>query len=300
MGGVIVVGLIWPLLLLAGLLMALLLLGLAFGWPLMWATISTEGTDAFDALSRSYAYLFQRPLRVLFYAFIAAVLGWLGWLLVVNFAAGVIWLTDWAAAWGCGGVRMADIENGTQAGSGVIHFWVVGVKFLAVGFRYGYFFTAAAAIYLLLRRDVDATETDEVFLDADASELLRGLPPLATDEKGAPVVKEGKGLGIRDWGLEGDECDSCLPPIPNPQSLIPSSNRPFPPRPVADLNRLDRRKDENLAVADRAFRTGPGDADDRVDGPLQKIVVDDDLQRDLSQQGRRVLVAAIHSPCRPR
>ena len=42
----------------------------------------------------------------------------------------------------------------------------------------------------LLRRDVDATETDEVFLDADASELLRGLPPLATDEKGAPVVKE--------------------------------------------------------------------------------------------------------------
>ena len=101
--GVIAVGVIWPLFLLAGFLMALLLLGLAFGWPLMWATISAEGTDSFDALSRSYAYLFQRPLRVIFYAFVAAVLGWLGWLLVVNFAASVIWLTNWAAAWGCGG-----------------------------------------------------------------------------------------------------------------------------------------------------------------------------------------------------
>ncbi len=51
--GVLLAGVLWPLALLGGLVMALLLLGLAFGWPLMWATISTEGTDSFDALSRS-------------------------------------------------------------------------------------------------------------------------------------------------------------------------------------------------------------------------------------------------------
>ena len=83
-----------PLALVAGLLMAILLLGLLFGWPLMWATISTEETDSFDALSRSYAYVFQRPLHYLFYAFVAGVVGWLGWLLVANFAAGVIF--GWA------------------------------------------------------------------------------------------------------------------------------------------------------------------------------------------------------------
>ena len=44
------------------------------------------------------------------------------------------------------------------------------MKLLAVGYLFSYFWTAAAAIYFLLRRDVDATETDEVFLDADASE----------------------------------------------------------------------------------------------------------------------------------
>ncbi len=58
------------------------------------------------------------------------------------------------------------------------------MKFLAIGFRYGYFCTAASAIYLLLRRDVDATETDEVFLDADRSESLRGLPPRRPTRQG--------------------------------------------------------------------------------------------------------------------
>jgi len=57
-----------------------------------------------------------------------------------------------------------------------------------VGFIYGYFWTAATAVYYLLRRDVDATEMDEVYLDADASEPAAALPPLATDAAGAPVA----------------------------------------------------------------------------------------------------------------
>ena len=95
--------------------MALLLLGLLFGWPLMWATISAEGTDSFDALSRSYAYVFQRPLHYLFYALVAGVIGWLGWLLVQNFAAGVVWMGYWAAGWGSGGRCNPGVMNGTAA-----------------------------------------------------------------------------------------------------------------------------------------------------------------------------------------
>ncbi len=94
--GLLLAGILWPLVLVAGLLMALVLLGLLFGWPLMWGTISAEGTDSFDALSRSYAYTFQRPLHYLFYAAVAGFIGWLGWLLVSNFAAGVVWLGLWA------------------------------------------------------------------------------------------------------------------------------------------------------------------------------------------------------------
>ena len=198
--GVVLGGLLWPLALLAGLVMALLLLGLGFGWPLMWATISTEGTDSFDALSRSYAYLFQRPLRYLFYVLVAVVLGGIGWLLVRYFAATVIALSYWAAGWGSGSdriARIADIQGVTPAldgmarfGSRMIHFWASCVRYLAIGFFYGYFWTAASAVYLLLRRDVDATETDEVFLDADTTEPEHGLPPSSKAHEEGPIAAE--------------------------------------------------------------------------------------------------------------
>src|SRR5262245_10741263 len=44
--GVLLVGIIWPLVLLCGLFLAILLVGLLFGWPLMWPTVSAEGTDS--------------------------------------------------------------------------------------------------------------------------------------------------------------------------------------------------------------------------------------------------------------
>jgi len=195
--GVLLAAIIWPILLIIGSAMALLLLGLIFGWPLMWATISTEGTDSFDALSRSYAYVFQRPLHYLFYAIVAAVLGVLSWLLVSNFAAAVISLTYWAASFGCGAEQVGNIVTGSdslgsigRAGAALIAFWTGCVKLLATGFIYSYFWTAVSAIYLLLRRDTDATEMDEIYLDEDADEQGYGLPPLGSDEAGAPVVDD--------------------------------------------------------------------------------------------------------------
>jgi hypothetical protein len=184
--------------LVGGLLMMALLLGLLFGWPLMWATISTEGTDSFDALSRSYAYVFHRPLHYLFYAVVAGLLGYLGWLLVSNCAAAVVALTYGAAGWGSGPERMEAIAKGTVdlgyagvAGAVLIRFWVGCVKVLAVGFLYSYFWTASTAIYFLLRRNVDATEMDEVHLDEQEEPQPHALPPIKTDAAGAPVIDEG-------------------------------------------------------------------------------------------------------------
>ena len=200
--GLLLAALIWPLLLLGGLLAAMTLLGLVFGWPLMWATISAEGTDSFDALARSYSYVLQRPLHYLFYAIVAVLVGALGWLLVSNFAAAVIYLTYWAADWGAGGaISLAEgqfqllpggeaPQNVGRFGAGLIQFWCGGVKLLAAGFLYSYFWTAATAIYFLLRRDADATEMDEVFLEEEEEEQPEGLPPLGTDEAGAPVVAD--------------------------------------------------------------------------------------------------------------
>ena len=107
--GLLLMGIIWPVVLLCGLFVAILLVGLLFGWPLMWPTVSAEGTDSFDALSRSYSYTYQRPVHYLFYAAVAGVLGMLAWVVVLIFAKGVIVYSYWAASWGSGGARMTEI-----------------------------------------------------------------------------------------------------------------------------------------------------------------------------------------------
>jgi hypothetical protein len=102
-------GLAWPFVLLLGLLMAILLLGALVGWPLMWATISVEGTDAFDALSRSYAYTYQRPWRLLWYVLVVVVLAIVSMCGVRIFALTTIALGDWSIDWGAGAYTMQEV-----------------------------------------------------------------------------------------------------------------------------------------------------------------------------------------------
>ncbi len=76
----------------------------------------------------------------------------------------------------------------SHAGSALISFWNGWVKLLALGYIFSYFGVASTAIYYQMRRDVDARETDEVFLDADQSELGFGLSEVQKDAAGAPEV----------------------------------------------------------------------------------------------------------------
>jgi hypothetical protein len=196
-----IAGILWPLVLAGGAVMILILLGLAFGWPLMFATISTERTDSFDAISRSYAYSFQRPLHYLFYTAIVTVVGLLGWVLVSGFTQTLIAVTQGAACWGSGGqfvfaeghfvyVFAGDVSTSHLGwfGDSLIQIWCDCIRILAVGYLYSYFWVSASAIYLLLRRDVDDTELDEVKLDDGGSEETFGLPEIGRDEAGAPVI----------------------------------------------------------------------------------------------------------------
>ena len=180
--GVFLASPLWVLMLIGGLVIAILLLGLMLGWPLMWPAISSEeGGDAFEAFSRSYSYTFQRPLHYLFFAGISVLFGGLCWLLVSQFAAAVVNLPLWFASLGAGPDRIELIVNGRGTGlewlgSGLIRALNGLVLSIAAGFNYSFFFTAATAIYLLLRREYDRTELDEVFV-VDAEDQF-GMPPL--------------------------------------------------------------------------------------------------------------------------
>jgi len=178
-GGLLATGIVWILALFGGLLAAVLLLGLLFGWPLMWGTISAEERgDVFEAFSRSYSYAFQRPLHYLFYAALATFYGALAWLLVYHFSEYTIRFAEWAAALGAGADRWADIvrlRDDPSLGSGLSRYGVLLmdlgaglVRSIAAGFGYSLFWCLAAAAYLLLRRDVDQTEFDEVFVENES------------------------------------------------------------------------------------------------------------------------------------
>ncbi len=208
--GLVLVGLLWPLALLGGLAMTVLLVGLLFGWPLMWCAISTEATDSFEAVSRSYDYVVHRPLQYLFYVVIAGALGLLGWLLVQNFAAAVVGLSYWAAGLGAGQERIALVAGAAAAegeglaglgaaGGTLVRFWAQCVKMIAVGYLFSYFWTASVAVYLLLRRDHDAKEMDEVALDDDETapgelpEMPTGTGEVPDNENEADPDGGGKG-----------------------------------------------------------------------------------------------------------
>jgi hypothetical protein len=204
--GFLLMSFFWPLMLLAGLVMAILLLGLVFGWALMWPTVSIEGTDSFDALSRSYSYTFQRPFHYLFYLIVAGVLGLLAAHVVAYFVDWTKWLALWSASWGSGAARANEILKhlkpaplpedtpwSVSAGVKVLTFWTDCVVLLGAGYLYSFLWTAATAIYYLLRQSVDGTESDEVAVERE--EETFSLPPLKNDESGVPQVTDPKPSG---------------------------------------------------------------------------------------------------------
>jgi hypothetical protein len=174
----IIAGALWLLSLAWGLGLAIVLIALWFGWPLMWATVAVERSDAFDAASRTAAYAYQRPLRLAFYVLVAAVLGMIGQLIVSGFATVTNQMTDWAVSWGAGNERIEalttpfgdGVNQPTFEGSGIlawrmIGFWKHLLTTLVASYPLAYLFSASVGIYLLLRLDVDDTEMSEISVD---------------------------------------------------------------------------------------------------------------------------------------
>ena len=96
--GSVVGGMLLFIPLLLGLVMALLLFGLAVGWPLSHASVAAEAEDLLDALSRSFGYLNQRLGKFVLCVLLAWLIGLSGLVAVDLLATAVTHL----AAWGVG------------------------------------------------------------------------------------------------------------------------------------------------------------------------------------------------------
>jgi hypothetical protein len=165
-----VVAVLFPIPLLFAFFTVILALGLAVGWMLLFAAVSVDGSDGFDAISRMFSYVFQRPLHYILYWIFSGVLGYLGFLLVMVLAATTATLC----------------RNVIPATPGFLDsFWLVLVLSLPTAYVFAWFWTSSVAIYLLLRRSVDATPFNEVYRVEPPK--VRSLPTIKQDEHGAPA-----------------------------------------------------------------------------------------------------------------
>jgi hypothetical protein len=204
--GPILVGLLFFLALAAGFVMTLVLLGTAGGFNLMYPTIAVEGSDSFDAISRSFSYVYARPWRMLFYTLIAILYGALCFVFVRFFLGMMLLLTShfvdagmfkdidsktpiplWQSMWPMqsGGGLTYDVDymtlHGDQAmGAFLVSIWVYLTIGLLGAFAISFYFSVNTIIYYLMRREVDATELDDVYLEQAEEEFTEPAPATAT------------------------------------------------------------------------------------------------------------------------
>jgi hypothetical protein len=178
---------------------AFLLAGLVGGGPLMYPTIAVEGSDGFDAISRSYSYVFNRPWRSGLYAMVALVYGSFCYLFVHMFAFVTLKATHSAVKMGVwtggekmggavdkidamwsgpqldslhGGATFGAVNGMDSLAAMIMMVWIYLVIGMVVAFLISYVCSASTMIYYLLRRQVDATDLDDVYvLEAEEAEL---------------------------------------------------------------------------------------------------------------------------------
>ena len=196
--GTLLMGILFGVAILFGIGVAFMLIGLIAGAPLMYPTIAVEGSDSFDAISRSFSYVFARPFRAILYGVVAAIYGTVTYLFVRLFAylalSSVHCFVKWGV-WG-GGAPLAENAdkldvlwqkptfwnlyqwNGAAMGGWdkicaiLIGIWVLIVVGLLASYVLTFFASASTSIYYILRRRVDATDLDDVYVEEEEEPAL--------------------------------------------------------------------------------------------------------------------------------
>jgi hypothetical protein len=224
--GPILAGIFFFLALAIGFVMTLVLVGTIGGFNLMYPTIAVEGSDSFDAISRSFSYLYARPWRLAFYTAVAIAYGAITYTflkifivlmltLIHTFAGfGVFTHADntrplWDMLWSGPGelgklsydIQTLTLGGGESVGAYLIAVWVYLVIAILGAFAVSFYFSANTIIYYLMRNEVDATDMDDVFIEQQDDELLEPAPmaaapsttsavSVAATETEAPVTSE--------------------------------------------------------------------------------------------------------------
>jgi hypothetical protein len=216
--GELLMGILMPFVLLAGALITIVLIGTFAGFNLMYPAIAYDGSDCFDAISRSFNYIYTRPWRMGLYTATAAVYGAICYIFVRFFAfllLGSSWIALRLGVWTKSGEGVNKLRAiwpeptfinlvGTgQAATGVfesiaaflVYICLLVIIGLLVSFLLSFYFTANTIIYSLLRNRVDKTLLDDIFVPAERTEATEAAEEKTEEtepQKQQPAEEETK------------------------------------------------------------------------------------------------------------
>ncbi|NLZ06917.1 MAG: hypothetical protein GXY19_17250 [Phycisphaerae bacterium] len=213
--GPLCIGLFLPLALLPAAFIAIIAIGALAGFNLLFPTIAYEDSDCFDAMSRSFSYVYARPWRMGFYTVTAAVYGAICYEFVRFFSFLLLWITHFflrigvwngnknlTAIWAQPDFtdllgRTAAQPQGwwESAAAFLIYMWVLIVVGLMVSYVISFYFSANTIIYALMRNRVDKTALEEIYPSSDdmAAEPLsfaKSRPSPAQEEEDSRQTPE--------------------------------------------------------------------------------------------------------------
>lgn len=188
-GGAVLYGL--ALLLILG--AVLLLVGYVFGVPLLIPALACEGTDAIDAIQRTYAYVLGRPVRLIAYTLLSLAM----MVALLAIVAGIGNTTIRATAMAATALTNPTITEAVRSevpgltkprpitvdsiilrtapppepdfgrslntAKDIIEFWHNVVALLVAGIGVSYFFSSSTVLYLILREINDGQDHTELW-----------------------------------------------------------------------------------------------------------------------------------------
>ena len=233
--GEVLIGFGFVVFLIGGLIIMLMVLGLLGGASLIYPTLAVEGSDSFDAISRSFSYVYSRPWRMLFYSICSLIYGALTYLFLT---VAVFVLLYAAHAVVAGGMSFFGTTHGWYTGGGKLdsmwatprlgrlippinwwamnwseyagaiglYFWLFMLVSLLGAFVMSFYFSSSTIIYLLVRQHVDGQPVTDIFTETSAGTPENGRRGLmaAGTPAGQPKVEPPENSGSPPAG-QSDE-----------------------------------------------------------------------------------------------
>ncbi len=206
--GELIVSIGIPLALIAGALITVVVIGTIAGFNLMFPAVAYDGSDCFDAISRSFSYIYARPWRMLSYTSIAMVYGSICYIFVRFFAFLSLLICHWFLRLGLWAqnsnheinkleaiwpepefMKLLDpsslaLTNWTEkVAAFLIYLFLLVVIGLIVSFIINFYFSANTIIYSLMRNKVDNTALEDIYTPSDEAEIEPATPDIKAETK---------------------------------------------------------------------------------------------------------------------